>query len=370
MLKNYKIKNGKKLRYGFTTGTCAAGAAKAACEMLYKQVPVKHVSLDTPKGWRIDLAVKDVSISSEFAYCCVIKDAGDDPDVTNGMHICARAVKTKGGIEITGGIGVGVVTRKGIAVDPGKPAINPVPMQMIETEVKRVMPDDAGVSIEISAPEGVSIAERTFNPRLGIEGGISIIGTTGIVEPMSEDSIKDSISLELSVLKESGADTAVFVPGNYGEKYALNELHINHQNIVFVSNFIGDMFNQAVFYKFKNILLIGHIGKLVKVAGGIFNTHSKFADARVEILASHYALFAKNCDSLKAIMESATTEEAMEYINDDSFYNYLALTIVKRCSEFVHNDITIEAVLFSEKKGLLGKSEGADELINLLRSNS
>ncbi|MBN2041898.1 MAG: cobalamin biosynthesis protein CbiD [Spirochaetes bacterium] len=370
MLNNYKIVSGKKLRCGYTTGTCAAAAAKAAAEMLVKQAPVNHVSIDTPKGWTLNLDVEDISFFPDYARCCVIKDAGDDPDITNGMRIYAKVSTAESGIKITGGDGVGRVTKKGLSVEPGNPAINPVPMRMIENEVRGVLPENTGVCIEISVPGGESVAERTFNPKLGIEGGISIIGTSGIVEPMSEDSITESIGLELSMLRKSGNEAAVFVPGNYGEKYAIESLKIEKRHIVTVSNYIGDMLNRAVYEGFRSILFVGNIGKLVKVAGGIFNTHSKVADARVEILASHYALFTGNADVVKAIMESLTTEEAIEYIKDMSFFMYLAETAAERCCGFVHNDLSVEVVLFSEKKGLLGKSKGADQMIDSLQAAS
>lgn len=366
----YKIKDGKKLRYGYTTGTCAAAAAKAAVMILYGQDAVESISIDTPKGWTVEIPVIDIDKKPDTAYCCVIKDAGDDPDITDGIRVCAKAVKSKTGVTIKAGEGIGTVTKKGLAVDVGKPAINPVPMRMITDSVNRVLPANSGAGIEISVPGGEEIAAKTFNPKLGIKGGISIIGTSGIVEPMSDDSIKDSIALEISVLKKSGKDSAVFVPGNYGYKFAKEELKIDPEKIISVSNYIGEMLEQAVFYKMKEILLVGHIGKLVKTAGGIFNTHSKFADARMEILASHYALYSEDYKSIEKIMQSNTTEEAIDYIKENAFYQYLAQKISHRCSEFIHQSVKIETVLFSEKRGLLGKSKEADDMIERLRSLS
>jgi cobalt-precorrin-5B (C1)-methyltransferase len=370
MLNKYEIINGKKLRYGYTTGSCAAGAAKAAAMMLFGGKPVDSVKIDTPAGWRLELPVSNVTIAEDSVSCGVKKDAGDDPDITDGIIIYAKAVKSPGGdIRICAGEGIGRVTRKGLSVQQGMPAINPVPMKMIQEEVRSILPEDTGVSIEISAPEGVALAEKTFNPKLGIEGGISILGTTGIVKPMSEEAMKESLALRISVLKEAGIQDIVFVPGNYGEKFAAEDLKLRNDRIVITGNYIGYMLEQAVYYGIKKILMVGHIGKLIKVAGGIFNTHSRYADARLEIIASHYANYSGSNDQLKDIMNCRTAEEALDFIQDDSFYNYVCEKIKIRCGEFVSGKLAIEAVIFSLSKGLLGKSKGAENMITSLRYN-
>lgn len=219
-MERYVVKNGKKMRYGYTTGSCAAGAAKAGVKMLFAQREIREIEIDTPKGWELTLDIHDIDINNEFVCCSIVKDSGDDPDITKGIKIYARAERTKSkDIEITGGIGIGKVTKKGLAVPIGEYAINPVPMEMIREEVSRVLPKDRGVKVTIYCPEGVEIGKKTFNPKLGIVGGISIIGTTGIVEPMSEEAFKESLAIELSVLKEEKIKRVIFSPGNYGRDF-------------------------------------------------------------------------------------------------------------------------------------------------------
>ena len=360
----------KKLRCGITTGSCAAAAAKAAAMLLFENRRQPEIDIETPGGSTINIVVGHLKLENNQAMCVVIKDAGDDPDITDGIKIYAKAIKkTKPGIEIKAGEGIGIVTKNGLAVKPGKPAINPVPMRMIVSEVRKVIPENAGVVIEISAPEGIEIAKRTFNPKLGIMGGISILGTTGIVEPMSEDSFKESLELKLSVLKEEGVSSCVMTPGNIGERFLSDEFKINESRIVITSNFIGFMLDKAVCYGIKNIVLCGHIGKLVKIAGGIFNTHSKTADARNEIFASHYAYFSGDHDGFRHIMESNTTEEAVEYVKDMNFFIYLAKKIKSRCEEYVFGELNFETILLSQTKGILAMTEKAKEIISSMKEN-
>jgi cobalt-precorrin-5B (C1)-methyltransferase len=369
MTDNFVVKKGKKLRYGYTTGTCAAGAAKASVQMLFEKRIIKKVDVDTPKGWNLHLLVRDIDITDTYALCGVKKDAGDDPDVTDGIIIYAKAVKNNdNNIVIKGGVGIGLVTKKGLSVEIGKPAITPVPMKMIIDEIKKVKPKEEGVIVEISAPEGIEIAKKTFNPKLGIIGGISILGTTGIVEPMSQEALKESLSLKISVLKGQGMLSLVFVPGNYGERFATQTLKISKERIVKTSNYIGYMLEQAKYYGIKDILLVGHIGKLSKIAGGIFNTHSRIADARFEILASHYAKYSGDIDTLRKIMESNTTEDAIVYVQNNDFFNYLADLIAAKCMDYIDNEITIEIVIFSQAKGMLGMSQKAKSLIDKIKS--
>lgn len=367
MLEEYIIKNGKKLRCGYTTGSCAAAAAGAAVRMLYSGAVLDRITIDTPRGWKLDLAVGDAMIADGYAECSITKDAGDDPDVTNGIKIYARARKSGAeGITISGGIGVGVVTRKGLPVEVGRPAINPVPLRMINDEIQKAKPS-GGIEVEISAPDGVHIAKKTFNPRLGIEGGISILGTTGIVEPMSRGAIRDSIALEISMARAAGLDTIVLCPGNYGRDFAAGTLGIDEKKIVIVGNFVGDMLEAAVFHGMKQVLLVGHIGKMIKIAGGIFNTHSRYADARLEIMAAHYARLTGDGAAARRIMESNTTDDALEHIRHELFFRTVADEICRRCVEFVHGALAVECVIFSQQKGLLAMSHNAASVVDHLR---
>jgi cobalt-precorrin-5B (C1)-methyltransferase len=368
MKDRFVTKNGKNLRYGFTTGSCAAAAAKASVIMLIEKKVIEQIEIETPKGWNLVLKIENAEIGKDFAKCAVVKDSGDDPDVTNCIKIFAKATGSDDPvIEISGGEGIGIVTKKGLSVDIGNPAINPVPMRMIVNEVKKVLPEGKGVKIEISAPEGIELAKKTFNPKLGIIGGISIIGTSGIVEPMSEESFKDTLALKLSVLKEEGIECCVFTPGNYGEKFLSDNYKINSNIVVVTGNFIGFMLEKAVCYGIKNILLAGYIGKLIKVAGGIFHTHSHIADARNEILAANYGYYTGDMNILKKIMDSNTSEEAIEYIEDENFFKYIACKIKTKCEEHVYGEINIEVILISQNKGRLAETDGAKNILNYVQ---
>ena len=370
MLNRFITKGGKKLRYGYTTGSCAAGAAKAAAMMLYLGRPVTEVEIETPKGWDLSLDIHDIEIEKDYVSCCVIKDSGDDPDSTKGIKIYARVEKNeKSVIELTGGIGVGKVTKPGLSVAVGEYAINPVPRQMILKEVKKVIPLNAGIKIEIYAPEGVEIAKKTFNPKLGIVGGISIIGTTGIVEPMSEEALKESLAIELSMLKAQGVKRVIFSPGNYGRDFG-RTLNIREDVLVKTSNFIGFMIDKAVEYEFEEILWVGHIGKMIKVASGIFDTHSKTADGRMEALAAYCALLGCSQKLVESIMNSITTEEAIDYVLSDNMervFTFIAERISQRCEDRSSDSLKIGTVIFSLKHGFLGACTKGHQLMEEFR---
>lgn len=363
MLDKYIIKNGKKLRYGFTTGSCASAAARAATKMLINNEQVENIKISTPSDVELDIKVIDVQITKEYVTCGVIKDSGDDPDITNGVKVYATVRKIKGReIKVLGGRGVGVVTKKGLSVQVGKAAINPVPMKMIKDNVRCELPSNQGLEVVIEIPEGEEIAKKTFNPRLGIVGGISVIGTSGLVEPMSEEALKDSLVLELSMARASGMDKLVFVPGNYGNDFA-TKLNIKDKYIVKTSNFIGFMIDNAKSLGFKKILMIGHAGKMVKVAGGNFQTHSKFSDSRMEILAAHCACL-ENCtrDVIKKILECITTDEAVEIINESNLcevFDDIASRICEKVTQRAFHEVDFETIIFSNEYGMLGKSKNA-----------
>ena len=291
---HYVIKDNKKLRMGYTTGSCAAAAAKAAAYMLLKKEEVPYVSLLTPKGIQLHLEVLDIQRGENVVSCAIEKDAGDDPDVTNKLWIYARvSLIEQAEIHILGGKGVGIVTKPGLEQPVGSPAINKVPRQMITKELQQVCKNcgyTGGLEVEISVPEGEKTAEKTFNPRLGIIGGISILGTTGIVEPMSEAALVASIRVELKQQVETGHRSLVITPGNYGREFLKDNFPFDLERAVKCSNFVGDTIDMAVELGVENILFVAHIGKFIKVAGGIMNTHSRNADARMEILCANAAI--------------------------------------------------------------------------------
>jgi cobalt-precorrin-5B (C1)-methyltransferase len=374
MLNKTIEKNGKTLRYGYTTGSCATAATKAALLMFLNQQKWETIEISTPKGWTLDLVLHDQTFSENEASCSVIKDSGDDPDVTNGVKVFSKITPSdQAGIEFAAGIGVGTVTSVGLSIPPGEPAINPTPREMITWEIKTVLASEAarqitdlpkGWRVELSIPQGVELAKRTFNPKLGIKGGLSIIGTSGIVEPMSEDALKASLKLELSVLHAKGFKEIIFVPGNYGKDFS-EELGLSEEVLVKTSNYIGFMLDEAERMGFDKILLIGHLGKLVKLAGGIFNTHSSVADGRMEILTAHAGLLGATQKTMEKIMTSKTTDEATDLIlskNLPDYFDHLAEVIKKKVTDRVYGTIEMEVVLFSKIHGFLGQSKDAEEL--------
>ncbi len=362
-------KNGKVLRYGYTTGSCATAATKAALLMFLKQEKQEEVEIATPKGWTLNLRVHDQLYDDKGASCAVVKDAGDDPDITNGLKIFSKiSPSDKPGISFVAGAGVGQVTAKGLSIPPGQPAINPVPRLMMEAVVDEVLKSlgkschYCGWQIEIAIPQGEDLAKRTFNPKLGIEGGLSVIGTSGIVEPMSEEALKASLKLELSVLRAKEVDRLIFVPGNYGKDFA-ESLGLPQEIVIKTSNYIGFMLDEAERLGFKKILMVGHLGKLVKVAGGIFNTHSNVADGRMEILAAHAGILGATQADMVAIMAAKTTDEAADLLLKRSdYFNHLAQVVKEKASDRVYQTIDIETILFSQIHGLLGQSKGAEKM--------
>ncbi|HBH0430256.1 TPA: cobalt-precorrin-5B (C(1))-methyltransferase [Clostridioides difficile] len=406
-MEEYVYIDGKKYRRGYTTGSCATGASKAAVYMLITKNRINTINIDTPKGIPLLLKVDNINISDTFVECSIKKDGGDDIDATHTMDIYARAEivakndKNKGYltlkdidslstnseckselykfIRVYGGTGIGVVTKKGLSVDVGKPAINPTPLKMINHEIRKLIGDnfesilgnDKVLKITIFAPQGETVAKKTFNPRLGIVGGISIIGTTGIVEPMSDEGWKKSLSIELQMKKEQGLDKIILVPGNHGEQFIREKLNLDIKYVVRVSNFIGYMIKEAQRIGYKKILMAGHIGKFIKVSAGIFNTHSKVADASSEILVANLALMGARYEFLNKINQCVTTEEAVELINNSEYrevYNILSNKCRERVKQYLNedsDDIDVEVIIFSMDKSLLGKSDNTDDLVEV-----
>ncbi|KHS58887.1 MULTISPECIES: cobalt-precorrin-5B (C(1))-methyltransferase CbiD [Terrisporobacter] len=374
-MEEYVYIDGKKYRRGYTTGSCAAAAAKASVHMLFTNKKIENINIDTPKGIPLTLKVKNIELKDKSAVCSIEKDGGDDIDATHTMDIFAKAElipREDEEIIVTSGVGIGIVTKKGLSVEVGKPAINPVPMRMIRSEISKVLGEnhkllnkDKSLKITIFAPQGEEIAKKTFNPRLGIVGGISILGTTGIVEPMSEDGWKKSLSIELEMKKAQGMDKIILVPGNHGEEFIREHLKIDMNNCVRMSNFVGYMLNEAKRLGFKKILMAGHIGKFIKISAGIFNTHSKVCDARNEIMIANLALMGADLDFLKDINECVTAEGAVEIIDKSKYteiYNVLCNKCKERVEEYLNEDIQVEVYMFRMDKSLLGKSTNADLL--------
>lgn len=314
----YVVKGGVPLRMGYTTGSCAAIASGAATKMLINGEALDRYLLYTPSGQALDLDIVDINIETDFVSCAVKKFSGDDPDSTDGILVYATVRKQSEGIYVTGGKGVGVVTKTGLPVEVGKSAINPVPMQMIQDEVKRQISEanyNGGLHVEISIPEGERLAARTYNPRLGIEGGLSILGTRGILEPMSNKAIVDTFKLQLDAFKKRGRKSVLIVPGNYGADFIYTKYGLGEEDAVQCSNFIGEALDYIRYLEFDNMLLAGHCGKLVKLAAGVMNTHSSTADARMEVIVTHIALVAGiTPQQAKIIMGCTTVPDANRHL--------------------------------------------------------
>ncbi|MCI9078778.1 MAG: cobalamin biosynthesis protein CbiD [Lachnospiraceae bacterium] len=370
----YVYKNHKKLRCGYTTGTCAAAASKAAVRMLITKIPVKEIEVFTPKGITLTLEVLNICITDKYAECAVKKDAGDDADCTNGILVYSRTEFLQDGIVIDGGKGVGRITKPGFGQPEGAAAINSVPRKMITEAALSELEAagcETGLKIIISVPDGEEIAKKTFNPRLGIEGGISILGTSGIIEPMSERALLDTIYIELKQRKAQSRGVLLIVPGNYGKNFARDTWGIDLEHGVKCSNFIGETLDMALMLEFKKILFIGHIGKLVKVAAGIMNTHSCVADARMETLCSCAVLAGCNMETARNILLCATTDEAVFLLKEngilDKTMDIMLDRIVSNMRHRTENKIEIEVIVFSNQAGMLAKSDMALEFIKSIK---
>lgn len=371
------------MRYGFTTGSCAAAAAKAAAYMLLTGKEKKTISIETPKGIVYTPEIVDIVRNENEVSCGVIKDGGDDPDITSGMKVCARAtfsgIKTDANgeqtsIQISGGPGVGTVTRPGLDQPIGNAAINHVPREMIAHEVQQVCQICdycGGIQIVIFVPGGDEVAKKTFNPRLGIEGGISILGTSGIVEPMSTQALLETIYIELRQRRTEGTERIAVSPGNYGLDYMRHTYGYDLNRSVKCSNFIGDTIDMAAELGYRQMLLTGHIGKLIKLAGGIMNTHSREADCRMELLAAAAMRRQMPAECLGAILGSLTTEEALGKLPDDKSRETVMQDVMEHIAFYLDRraagKMQIECIVYSNEFGELGCTQGAKLLLEQIK---
>jgi len=336
-------------REGYTTGSCAAGAAKVACLLLRGDGLLDQVEIPLPNSERLTMPIHGGRSDDAVAEASIIKDGGDDADITHGLEIkaIARVLSPLGDVHIRGGQGVGTVTKKGLAIEVGKSAINPVPLKMIHEAVREVF-SESEVEIIIEVPGGETAAMRTLNPRLGIVGGISILGTSGIVRPMSEEAFKTSILPELDQAVAYGHKTIVLTPGHYGYRVATEHFKIPAEAVIQMSNFVGFLLEEAVYRGIEQVILLGHVGKLIKVAGGIFHTHNRVADARMEILLAHAALAGVNLDTLAMLAELPTTEGAaleLLRLGEQELLHHLAHLASVRSQAFTFERLTVGTVM-------------------------
>lgn len=365
----------KKLRYGYTTGSCVAAAVYAAGKLLLGEEELSVVALKTPKGITVQIPIEKLErISDKEAICSNRKDAGDDKDATDGMLLKARLSLTDKGVHITGGGGIGKVTLPGLQQPVGEYAINNGPREMIRTSLNLLMAEygyEGGFFVEISAPDGEEIAKKTFNPNLGIEGGISILGSSGIVEPMSEQALLETIRAEISVKTNGGNDKILLTPGNYGRDFANLTWGLDLEAGIKCSNFIGETIDMCYAYQVKKILLIGHIGKLVKLGSGIMNTHSKTADGRMETMAVCCIEAGVNSELIKQIMDCISTDQALTILKKAGVLSQVMDRLVKRVMHYLnrraYEGLQIEVIIFSNEFGVLGESAGAKQFIQEMK---
>lgn len=371
---HYIIKNNKKLRFGYTTGTCAAAASKAAAMMLLLDEPMDCVELKTPKGIELNLEIVDTIRTGDSVSCAIVKDGGDDPDVTHGLKIYAKVERIAEGFIIDGGEGVGRVTRGGLEQPVGAAAINSTPRRMIGEALKEAAENAAyqgGLKAVISVPGGEKTAEKTFNPILGIQGGISILGTSGIVEPMSETALIRSLELEMKQQAASGRKYLVVTLGNYGKNYLAELEDVPVKDSVKCSNYIGEVIDIAVNLGVKGLLFIAHIGKFAKVAGGIMNTHSRNADARAEILAAAALRAGISREGALRILETPTTDAALDILAEENIMKQTMDVLMEKIAFYLNHRcygaIETEALVFSNDRGYLGETDGFRKMVEKIK---
>ena len=391
----YIIKNNKRLRYGYTTGSCAAGATRGAVRMLLSGASLSEVELQTPKGITLNLQLHDITRGETHVSCAVQKDAGDDPDTTNGILVYAKVEKISAeaakniidnqntdskkviihsSIILDGGVGVGRVTKPGLSQKVGEAAINPVPKAMILREAEEAAQEydyEGYLKITISVPEGEEISKKTFNPRLGIMGGISILGTSGIVEPMSERALIASIQVEMKQHFCQGENYILVTPGNYGADYLREHMTIPFENNIKCSNYVGETIDMAIDMGVKGILFVAHIGKFVKVAAGIMNTHSHCADGRMEVLCASAIRAGGTLECAREILEAGTTDEALAVIDRYGILEETMAIVMEKIQFYLdhrsYEQILLGAVVFSNVYGLLGQTRDARKLMGAIQ---
>lgn len=373
MFERYIYHGKEKLRCGYTTGSCATAAAKAAAEMLLTGDIVCSITIMTPKGIALELDVQNSIIENGYALCSVVKDSGDDPDITNGISVFAKAEKISSGVEICGGEGIGTITAKGLDQPVGAAAINSVPRKMIKEAVSEISEENGyygGFKITVSVPGGEELARKTYNPRMGIEGGISIIGTSGIVEPMSSAALVETIRMEERVRKAQGLKNLLLTIGNYSDDFLTEKMPYIPDKGVKCSNFIGEAIDSALEYGFESILIVGHIGKLVKLGAGIMNTHSAQADGRMDVLVTCGVLAGADVETLRKIPECVTVDAALEIFQNAGMLERVSEILMRKTEYYlnakVKNAVKIGALMFSNKFGIIGQTSSAKELIELI----
>lgn len=339
------------MRNGFTTGTCAAAAAKAATYGLVHQQKLEEVAITLPGGDRVIIPLANVTINPELAGASVRKDAGDDPDITDKALIKVSVSFTPGSeVIVKGGAGVGVVTKPGLSVPVGKHAINPVPMQMIKTAIREVT--DRGIQAVVEIPDGEKLAEKTFNPRLGVVGGLSILGTSGIVKPFSSDAIRETLRLSLEVAEASGVKRPILTPGRIGHRAIRKVFRITPEQVIEVGNEWGFILDHLPEHTFEEVLIVGHPGKLAKLIMGHWDTHSKRSPNAApfvsELARSMFGESAKLAETVEGVIESLEPQQR------EKLAQSLASKINQAVSSRLKTRVPVSTVLINLKSEMIG----------------
>ena len=371
------VKGQKKLRCGYTTGSCAAAVAKAGTLMVLTEIEYPIITLETLKGLVLNLEVASIVRKQNSVICSVKKDGGDDPDITHGISIFGKITKVENGrgcVLIRAGLGIGIVTEPGLPCPVGSPAINPSPQKQIKDEVKKIMVAhnfNGDIIIELWIPEGPLLAEKTFNPKIGIKGGLSILGTTGIVEPMSEKAFIDTLKIEIDSHLAKNNDCLLFCSGNYGKHFATDTLEISIDHSIKYGNYIGEVLDYLVYRNVKKALFISHIGKIVKVAAGIMNTWSKIADGRMEIFGVHCGMAGGTREDIKNIMEMTNTEVVILYLKQKELFAAVQESvmdkIINHMKDRVRDQVEIEVIVFYGSSEIFGTTSGVENYLNGLK---
>lgn len=366
----YIRQDGKRLRCGYTTGTCAALAAKAAARTLLTGVCPEEETVVTPKGPAVTVPVRLLPSEGAAVCCAVQKDGGDDIDATHGAWICASVEKSPSGVTIDGGQGVGRVTQPGLDQPVGAAAINSTPRRMIAEAVEEVAFQSGysgGFRVTISVPDGAELAKKTFNPVLGIVGGISILGTGGIVEPQSLRALLDSLAVEVRVHAARGVKDLIVTPGNYGQHFLTAFPGLASMPQVKCANFIGATLDLCAEHSMERVLLVGHLGKMVKLAGGIMDTHSRVADCRVELFAAHAALAGASRETVAQLMAAATSDACIDILDRAGLREHVLSSLTDAAQTHLDRRaggaLRVGLVTFSNQYGLLTVSHTAKELL-------
>ena len=373
-LESYITVGRDRLRCGYTTGSCAALAAQGAARALLLGQQPETARILTPKGIAVEVELLEWKIEPDRVSCAVVKDGGEDVDATDGALIFASVERTeKPGIEIDGGEGVGRVTKPGLEQPVGAAAINRVPRQMIAAELEAVCAQagyTGGLRATVSVPRGREIAARTFNPNLGIVGGISILGTTGIVEPRSLRALCDSIRVEMRQIAANASGDLIITPGNYGADFIAQYPRLRDVPVEQCANFIGSALDFAAEFGFRRVLLVGHIGKFIKLAGGITDTHSRTADCRMEIFAAHAALLGAPRSDIQQIMQAVTTDDCLDIAERGGYLKEILPALIEKAqwhaARRAAGSFEVGVVMFSNKRGVLGASEQAEKIIRAM----